>query len=129
MTADAPGDGGPGTGQQDAALNERVDRLEAGQQTMADKLDAILGKLGGGQGDGGQDGGDPAAGAKPGGDPATIAHEINAQLAERDRKAAAKAKDDERDGVLSDLKKKVSDLAEKPPQPLPRRIERLMGWH
>lgn len=124
--ADKPATGAPGDdGQQDQALSDRVDQLEAGQQTLGDKLDLIIGKLGGGQGDGA-----PAAAAgEPGGDPATIAHEINAQLAERDRKAAAKAADAERDGTLADLKAKVAELTETKPQPMPRRVEKLMGWH
>lgn len=54
--------------------------------------------------------------------PTNVADEIRAQLNERDRQAAA-----ERDkSDLASLKETVAQLAEKSPEPMPRRIETLM---
>lgn len=119
-----PGDG-QGDGAPDGTLDQRVDRLEAGQQSLSDKLDTIIGKLGG-QGD--DDGTPTAQASEPGGSPGGIAEEIRAQLEERDRRNAARAKDDERDGTIASLQQKVAELTEQQPQSMPRRVEKLMGW-
>jgi hypothetical protein len=103
-------------------LDKRVSSLEAGQDSLSQKLDRILGIVGGGGHDE-EPTDQPAQGGAP-----NIAHEIRQQLDERDRK---KADDDRQAGLHStvdELKTKVSELTEKPPAPLPRRIEKLMGW-
>jgi hypothetical protein len=94
-------------------LPKRVSSLEG-------KIDTILAKL---SGDGG--GTEP----EPEGAP-NVAYEIRQQLDERERKAKAKA-DAEANGLkaeLGEVKVKLSELAEKPPGPLPRKIEKWMGW-
>ena len=101
-------------------IDQRVSSLEAGQESLSQKLDKILGIVGG-------DG--PAEGGHPDEDKGApnIAHEIRAQL---DADAAAKKKADE-DSVkdeLGQVKAKVAELAEKAPEPMPRRVERIMGW-
>jgi hypothetical protein len=103
-------------------LDQRVSSLETGQQTMAEKLDKILGIVGAG-GHPDEDSGP----AEPGGG-TNIAHEIRQQLDERDTRAR---EDAEKNGVKSELgevKAKLAELTEKPPAPMPRRIERIMGW-
>src|SRR5215472_1660583 len=106
----------------DDGLSARVDNREAGQTTLTEKLDQVLGILGGKD--------KPAAATVPDDDgkghPASVAAEIRAQLAERDRKAAADRDQAARDGVLQDLQAKVASLAETPPAAPPRRSTRLM---
>jgi cell division septation protein DedD len=92
-------------------LPKRVDTLES-------KIDTILSRLSGGPAKA-DDGPEP---------PPNVAHEIRQQLDERDRAAAAKAKEDGIAAELGEVKVKLSELTEKAPGPLPRRIERIMGW-
>ena len=92
-------------------LPKRVDTLES-------KIDTILSRLSGGPAEA-DDGPEP---------PPNVAHEIRQQLDERDRAAAAKAKEDGIAAELGEVKVKLSELTEKAPGPLPRRIERIMGW-
>ena len=103
-------------------LDGRVSSLETGQETLTQKIDKLLGIVGAdGPGDG-QDGHDGE------GTGTNIAHEIRAQIDARDAK---KAEEDRQAGLHStvdELKTKVTELAEKPPAPMPRRIEKLMGW-
>lgn len=109
---------------QDDSLAARMGKIEERQDDQGGKLDRILGILSGD--------GKPAEGKEEpeqkGGSPGGIAHEIRAQLEERDRKDAASKAEAERDGTLADLKAKVAELAEKPPGPLPRKVEKIMGW-
>lgn len=106
-TADPPAD--PPA---DADLPRRVDSLEG-------KIDAILAKLGGEGGAGTE--------TEPEGAP-NIAHEIRQQLDERDRRNAEQADKDGIRAELDEVKVRLSELAERPPGPLPRRIEKIMGW-
>lgn len=100
-------------------LDSRVGALETGQQTMAEKLDQILGIVTGGGHE--QDGaGQPD---KPG--DANIAHEIRAQLDARDARKAEEGKHKSLAEQVAEIK---TTLTEKPPEPMPRRVERLMGW-
>jgi hypothetical protein len=88
--------------------------------TLEGKIDQILGILGKGDDK-------PADPTEPGGG-TNIAHEIRQQLDAQNRK---KAEDDEKNGIkneLGEVKTKLSELTEKPPAPMPRRIEKLMGW-
>ena len=94
-------------------VEHRVDSLE-------NKVDKILGILGGDKSDSEQ----PETPQQPG----NIADEIRQQLDERDRKASAAAEDAAKSDRLSALEVKVGELAEKPPESMPRRIEKIMGW-
>jgi hypothetical protein len=99
-------------------LDQRVGRLEAGHESMTHKLDRILGLVGGGGHD-----------EEPTDQPApNIAHEIRQQLDERDRQAREQADKDGLKSTVGELQTRLSELTEKPPAPLPRRIEKLMGW-
>jgi hypothetical protein len=104
-------------------LDQRVSSLETGQNSLAEKVDQILGIVsGGGHDDEGS--GDPK---QPGGG-TNIAHEIRQQLDEISRK---KTEDDEKNGIKSEvgeIRARLEGLAEKPPAPMPRRIEKFMGW-
>lgn len=117
--ADDQEDSGPGDG-----LDQRVAKLETGQSTLEDKVDKILGIVSGGHG---EDGGQGGHEEQPSGGP-TIAHEIRAQLDERDRKAAAEAERQAGSDRLAAAEAKLAELSEKPPEPMPRRVERIMGW-
>jgi hypothetical protein len=119
--ADDPAKDSTTDSQQDEALGERVSRLETGQDSLSGKIDQILGILGDG-GAGQQQGHDEnPSGAQP-----NIAHEIRAQLDERDRKKAADdtaRADADRIGAVET---RLAELAEKPPEPMPSRRERWM---
>ena len=97
----------------DAGVEQRVDSLES-------KVDKILGIL---SADGSDEQEQPAT------QPDTnIAHEIRAQLEERDAKARADAAEQGKADRLAAAEAKIAELAEKPPAPMPRRVERIMGW-
>jgi hypothetical protein len=106
--ADEETEAAPETGD----LPQRVGALEG-------KIDQILGIISGD--------GKPADPAEPGGG-TNIAHEIRQQLDERDQAAKKKADEDGLRGTVGELQTKLSELTEKPPAPMPRRIEKLMGW-
>lgn len=111
--ADEPEEQAPEAG---AGVEARVDSLES-------KVDQILGILGGG--------GKPASDddqQKPEPGPANVAEEIRQQLDERDRRNAAAADQQTASDRLGALETRVSELAEKPPETMPRRVEKLMGW-
>ena len=104
------------------SVEERVDRLEAGQQTITERLDQLLGivsrKPPGQAGPGGEQG--------PAGRPASVEEQVQAELAraERERKeheAAAAEKSDR-----EQIKEAVAKLQEAAPQPPQRRSERAM---
>ena len=97
----------------DTGLDQRVSSLEG-------KIDTILSKLGGGTPA-------PDGPKEPAGAP-NVAHEIRQQLDERDAAARKKAEEDGVKTELGEVKAKLAELAEQPPAPMPRRIERLMGW-
>ena len=50
------------------------------------------------------------------------------QLDQRDAAAKKKADEDALKNTVSEVKAKVAELAEKAPEPMPRRVERIMGW-
>jgi hypothetical protein len=100
-------------------LDQRVSSLETGQQTMSEKLDKLLGLAG--HDDKATDPKDPAGGTN-------VAHEIRQQLDERDAKAKADAEKNGLSQTVAEVQAKVAELAEKPPAPMPRWIERKMGW-
>ena len=93
-------------------LDARVGRLET---AISELKDAITG--GGGQGS--------ETAPEP---PANVAEEIRRQIEDRDARAAAAADDQARTDRLGALETRLAELAEKPPEPMPRRIERIMGW-
>jgi hypothetical protein len=99
----------PSPAPEGSGLGERVSALESGQASILSKLDKALGFL-----DRKPD--PPASPPGPERPEVSIADEIRRQLDEKlkpapDAKPAAAA-----------------DLAEKTPQPMARRIERVMGW-
>lgn len=102
-------------------LDQRVESLEHGQESLSHKLDRILGVISGGDDD------DPGDGGQPAGAP-NIAEEIRAQLDKRDREARDAADKASLTDELGQVKAKVAELAEKPPAPMPRKIEKIMGW-
>ena len=104
-------------------LDQRVSSLETGQESMSQKLDKLLGIVGA---DSGQDGGN--GGHEPEGTGTNIAHEIRTQLDARDAAARKKADEDALKNTVGEVKAKVAELAEKAPEPMPRRVERIMGW-
>lgn len=111
-------------GTPDGGLDQRVASLEAGQTSLEDKVDKILGIVsghGGDAGDGGGHGDEPSGGTN-------IAHEIRQQLDERDAKNRAEADEQARTDRLGAVETRLAELAEKPPEPMPRRIEKIMGW-
>lgn len=106
-----------------AGLDQRVESLEHGQESLGHKLDKILGLVSGG----GPDDDDPGDGGQPAGAP-NIAEEIRAQLDARDAKAKSDAEAASVKDQLGQVAAKVAELAEKPPAPMPRKIEKIMGW-
>ncbi len=101
-----------------ASDTKRMDQLEARQESTESKIDQILGIISGKKPEA-----DPAADA-----PTDIASEIRQQLEARDAKDKADRAAAERDGTLSALQAKVAELSEQAPAPVPRRVEKLMGW-
>ena len=103
-------------------LDGRVSSLETGQETLTQKIDKLLGIVGAdGPGDG-QDGHDGE------GTGTNIAHEIRAQLDKRDADAKRKADEDGLKSTVAEVQTKLSELTEKPPEPMPRRVEKFFGW-
>jgi hypothetical protein len=93
-------------------LGARVGRLE----TMISELkDAITG-----------DGG-PGSESAPE-PPANVAEEIRRQIEDRDRKTASETAEAAKTDRLAAVETKLAELAEKAPEPVPRRVERFMGW-
>ena len=97
----------------ETGLETRVDSLEA-------KVDQILGLVSGGR--------ENAAEPPSQGGGTNVAHEIRQQLDERDARARAQADEAAKADRLGAIETKLAELAEKPPEPMPRRIERIMGW-
>jgi hypothetical protein len=101
-------------------LDQRVSSLETGQQSLSEKLDKVLGIVSGGHDD---QGSDPDGKGSP-----NIAHEIRAQLDARDARDREDAEKKSIAEQLAATQAKVAELAEKPPAPMPRRVEKIMGW-
>ena len=99
----------------ETGVEQRVDSLES-------KVDKILGILGSKPKDEELDAEQQAGGGT------NIAHEIRAQLEERDAKARADAAEQGKADRLAAAEAKIAELTEKPPEPMPRRVERIMGW-
>ena len=100
-------------------LRERQDRTES-------KLDQILGILG-------KTKDNTQANAQEGrakelDAPTSIAEEIRLQFEERDRKAAAAADAKGKEDRLAAVETSVREMAEKPPEPPARWIEKFWGW-
>lgn len=97
----------------------RLDALEAKTDSMSGTLSEVLRILKGTE-DGGKQPEAPAPADRD------IAAEIRQQLDER--AAAEKSENDKKAGEdrIGALETRVSELAEKPPQPMPRRSTRLM---
>jgi hypothetical protein len=110
VTTQPPEPAPPAPAAADHALDDRVKSLEDGQQAILGKLDRLIG-------------GGPTPAAAPAGKErpeVSISEEIRKQLDERDRAKAA--------APPAPAAPPAADLTENPPAPLPRRIERLMGW-
>lgn len=116
--ADDADDGG-GQGQPDGALGDRVGKLEAGQESIAGKVDQILGMLDGGKG---ADGGGGHTGEDTGGH---VGLEIRRQLDERD---ARRRQEDDSRSVSDRVGALEAALSETKPGPVPRRVHKVMGW-
>jgi hypothetical protein len=112
----------PPTEPEGNTTDQRIASLEAGQTGINSKIDRILGIISGGSPDD-----DPGDGGQPAGGQ-SIAHEIRAQLDARDAKAKADSEAASVKDELGQVKAKVAELAEKPPAPMPRAVERFMGW-
>jgi hypothetical protein len=107
------------------ALDDRVATLEQGQRTIGDRLEHLIGIVSGQPGDKGPDG-EPVTGSS--GTPGAIAQEIREQLERKERERAAAGDREKLDAEIAGLKARMAELAETPPVPQPRRVERLMGW-
>lgn len=101
-------------------IDARVGKLEDGQDSLSSKVDQILGILGKDR-DKAHDAAQDHTEAKLD-RPSNVADEIRQQLDERDRRAKADADTND----LAALKAKVAELSEKAPEPMPRRVERIM---
>ena len=103
-------------------LDERVGRLEAGQQTLTQKLDELIGMVS--RKPPGQSAPDETHG--PAGRPASVEEQVQAELArakrEADEAAAAEAEKSDREQI----KEAVAKLQEAPPQQPQRRSTRVM---
>ena len=107
-------------------LAGRVSALESGQQDLSGKLDRVLDVLGAGRDQAHQQA--QQATERRLDAPGSMADEIRRQFEERDRAAAARAAADEQDAWRKDITAQVAGLAEKTPEPPPRRAEKFMGW-
>jgi hypothetical protein len=117
-------DGGQDAGQgtDGGGLEDRVGQLETGQQSLTGKVDRILGIVSGSSTS------DSDGGGQDAGQPGSIAEEIRVQLDQRDAASAAAADDQAKTDRLGALETRVAELAEKPPAPMPRRVEKFWGW-
>jgi hypothetical protein len=96
-----------------AELEQRVSGVES-------KLDLILDKLSGSSST------PPGPAADPPAEHGSIAEQIRAQLAERDKQAASKADADAAEQRVKTIEDRLEGMAERTPQPPERRIERIM---
>ena len=100
-------------GPSNAELEQRVSGVES-------KLDLILDKLSGSSSTPQAPAADPPAG------PGSIAEQIRAQLAERDKASADQASADAAEQRVKTIEDRLEGMAERTPQPPERRIERMM---
>lgn len=115
-----------GGGQGHDTLDERVGSLEAGQQSITDKVDQILGIVGKGE-HAAHDAAQRHEEEKLD-RPSSVAEQIRAGLDERDARERERQAAADRDGRLGVLEQKLTDMAEKAPEVPARRVERIMGW-
>lgn len=94
-----------------ADLDKRVSAVES-------KLDLILEKLSGSSGQG--------TAVEPPVEHGSIAEQIRAQLAERDKASADQASADAAEQRVKTIEDRLEGMAERTPQPPERRIERIM---
>lgn len=103
-----------------ANLDERVGRLETGQQTLTEKLDQVLAAVT--RRPGKDD--DPAPG--PSGRPGSIAEQVQAELARAKQEAAAAEAAEAEKSDREQIKEQLAKLKEAPPVQPQRRSERVM---
>jgi len=107
------------TAPEGGTLEDRVERLEGGQNRILSKLDELIGGV--------------HQRAEAGteqrlGRPSTVEEQVQAELARRDKEAAEKASRDEQASEVKTLRQRIAELAEKPPeQPQPRRQRVMWG--
>ena len=107
----------PETETADAApTNAELDQRVAGVES---KLDLILEKLSGG-------GAPPVPAADSPPETGSIAEQIRAQLAERDKATADKTAADAAEQRVKTIEERLEGMAERTPQPPERRVERIM---
>lgn len=110
------------------SLDDRVGALENGQHEIRDTLTEVLGIL-----KGGKPASDAPAAQEETAPPAArgenVAIEIQRQLAAQRQQDQAAQESQTLAERLGAVETSVRDMAEKPPGPLPRRVEKLMGWH
>ena len=99
-----------------APTNAELDQRVAGVES---KLDLILEKLSGG-------GAPPAPAADSPPETGSIAEQIRAQLAERDKATADKTAADAAEQRVKTIEERLEGMAERTPQPPERRVERFM---
>jgi len=104
----------------EAALEQRVERLETGQSQVLAKLDQLLGLRGkGGQGDDGE--------TAPGGRP-DVAEQVRLELARAEQEKAAAAKAEAEKQEHETLRQRLAKLTEvTPAPPQPRRQRAMWG--
>ena len=103
-------------------LDDRVGRLETGQQTLSEKLDKLLGIVSAGPPGKADEGGAPG----PAGRPPDIGEQVRAELARAEQESAAKAAADAEKSDRETIKEQLAKLHEVAPQPPQRRSERIM---
>lgn len=111
------------TGQEAGPLEDRVDALETGQESLSGKVDQILGLL--------QGKGKPHATAQQATETrleasSTIADEVARELARAREKEDREARERGQAGELAAVKEQLAAMSEKPPRPPVRRVTRLM---
>ena len=107
-----------------ATQDERIDRLEAGQETLSEKIDQILGIVS--RRPGHQDGTASPSPQGPGGRPASVEEQVRAELARADQERASQVAADAEKSDRETIKEQLAKLQEAAPQPPQRRSERVM---
>jgi uncharacterized protein YceH (UPF0502 family) len=103
-----------------ADASSRIDGLER-------KVDAIIDRLG--QLVGGAHKDATATTQARLDEPGSVAEEVRRELARAKQEEIANESEAERKARLEALEDKVVKLTEKTPEPPPRRVEKIMGWH
>lgn len=106
----------------EATQDERIDRLEAGQQTLSQKIDQILGIVSS------KPAGQSASPESPGpaGRPADIGEQVRAELARAEQERAASEAAEAEKSDREQIREAAAKLREVAPQPPQRRSERVM---